>query len=126
MGAVIIDDSYNSNPVSMQAALGVLARYPGERIVVMGDMLELGETAIAQHQSMGQSARALGITQFIGLGPLTAEAVSAFGPAGKHAETVTQLLEALEALLIKYQDKAVILVKGSRGMKMERVVTALC
>jgi UDP-N-acetylmuramoyl-tripeptide--D-alanyl-D-alanine ligase len=126
MGAVIIDDSYNSNPVSMRAALGVLARYPGERIVVMGDMLELGETAIAQHQSIGQSARALGITQFIGLGPLTAEAVSAFGSAGKHAETITQLLEALEALLIKYQNKAVILVKGSRGMKMERVVTALC
>ena len=125
-GAVVIDDSYNSNPVSMQAALNVLARYPGERIVVMGDMLELGETAIAQHQSMGQCARALGITQFLGFGPLTAEAVAAFGSAGKHAQTITQLLEALEALLIKYQNNAVILVKGSRGMKMERVVTALC
>jgi UDP-N-acetylmuramoyl-tripeptide--D-alanyl-D-alanine ligase len=126
MGATIIDDTYNSNPVSMRAALNVLARYPGERIVVMGDMLELGNTAIQQHQSIGQHAHALGLTQFVGFGPLTAEAVAAFGPTGKHVETVTQLLEALETLLIKYQNKAVILVKGSRVMKMERVVTALC
>jgi UDP-N-acetylmuramoyl-tripeptide--D-alanyl-D-alanine ligase len=126
MGAVIIDDSYNANPVSMQAALNVLARYPGEQIVVMGDMLELGETAIQQHQSIGRTARDLGIKHFFGIGPLSAEAVSAFGPTGKHLETLTQLLEALEALLIKYEEKAIILVKGSRGMKMERVVTALC
>lgn len=126
MGAIIIDDSYNANPSSMQVALDVLARYQGERIVVMGDMLELGETAIAHHHAAGEHARALGVTHFFGLGSLAAEAVAAFGSTGKHFKTMTQLLEALEVLMIKYQDKAIILVKGSRSMKMERVVTALC
>ena len=125
-GAVVIDDTYNANPVSVQAALAVLSQYPGKQILVMGDMLELGDTAVEQHQLIGTQARSLGVHALLGLGPLSEHAVAAFGENGQHFETVDALSERLQGLLKHYQKEAVILVKGSRGMKMEKVVAAIC
>lgn len=125
-GAVLIDDTYNANPASMRAALSVLSGYSGTRIVVMGDMLELGDGAADYHFEMGQIANRLGVRHFFGLGPLTTHAVRGFGAEGKHFETALALSDALKPLLKELQDNAVVLVKGSRGMKMEQVVNLLC
>lgn len=121
-GAQIFDDTYNANPASLQAGLEVLATVPGERFLVLGDMAELGTDTRAWHAEAGQRARALGIQRLFGLGPFTREAVATFGAAGRHFDTHQELITALEAEL---HADAILLVKGSRRMKMETVVNAL-
>lgn len=118
-GAVLIDDSYNANPTSLRAALKVLAQMTGKKILVLGDMGELGEEAIRLHAEIGAEARHLGVTEILALGELTPYAVQEFGPNGRHFERLEDLLATLD----KHLDaNSTVLVKGSRFMRMERVV----
>ncbi|MDO8925857.1 MAG: UDP-N-acetylmuramoyl-tripeptide--D-alanyl-D-alanine ligase [Sideroxyarcus sp.] len=118
-GAMLIDDTYNANPASMHAALEVLAQTRGKRIFVLGDMGELGDGAAQFHREIGITARELGIEKMFALGSLSAGAVQEFGAGARHFESV----EELNAELDKEMDaQTTVLVKGSRFMKMERVV----
>ncbi len=118
----IIDDSYNANPISMRAALAVLATAKGSKLLVMGDMLELGKEEVMLHQKIGEEAKALGIDRLFGVGALTIAAVHAFGTGASHYEDKPSLIAALRQHL---NSNTTVLVKGSRGMRMEDVVTAL-
>lgn len=118
-GAVVIDDTYNANPASMHAALEVLAQAAGKRIFVLGDMGELGDDAVQFHHEIGVAARELGIERMFALGAMSAGAVSEFGTGAQHFADI----EALQTVLEKEMDaQTTVLVKGSRFMKMERVV----
>ena len=118
----LIDDSYNANPESLQAALDVLTLSDEDSWLVLGDMGELGAAAAELHAAAGHMARAAGVTRLYGLGELAQQAVTAFaGPGGAYS-TLDELLDALQADL---SGPLHILVKGSRSMRMERVVAAL-
>lgn len=118
-GALLIDDTYNANPASMRAALQVLAQRPGQRIFVMGDMGELGEEATHFHAEIGALARQFGIQHLLALGSDSLAAVQAYGAGAAHFERIEDLCDALDALLAP---DVTVLVKGSRFMRMERVV----
>ncbi|MDR5172337.1 UDP-N-acetylmuramoyl-tripeptide--D-alanyl-D-alanine ligase [Methylobacillus flagellatus] len=121
-GALLIDDTYNANPASMRAAIDVLASQPGKRLLVVGDMGELGENEAALHAELGAYAKAAGVDALHALGGLTAKAVEAYGSGASHHETV----ESLAASLLPELDAdTTVLVKGSRFMRMERVVDLL-
>lgn len=118
-GATVIDDTYNANPASMHAALEVLAQAAGKRIFVLGDMGELGDDAVQFHHEIGIAARELGIERMFALGAMSAGAVGEFGAGAQHFADI----EALQTALEKEMDaQTTVLVKGSRFMKMERVV----
>ncbi len=121
-GANLIDDSYNANPDSACAAIDVLASLAGRRVLVLGDMGELGPDSAAMHAAVGAHARARGIEALLGIGTDTRRAVEAFGAGAGHHETLADLLDALESWL---QPGTTLLVKGSRFMRMERVVDHL-
>ena len=123
-GASIWDDTYNANPESTLAALEVLAAAPGQRrILVLGDMLELGAQAIAWHAEIGVQAKALGIDLLLASGPLSMQAVVAFDSADGHwFSSQADLLVALREVL---GPGTVILIKGSRGQRMEQILHAL-
>lgn len=118
-GSTFIDDSYNANPDSVLAALKVLSLHPGQKIVVLGDMGELGDEAPALHAQMGLAARLAGIDKLYALGDLTRETVEAFGAGAAHFERIEDLLAELGPAL---SADTTVLVKGSRFMQMERVV----
>ena len=121
-GATLIDDTYNANPESVRAAIEVLAQAPGKRVLVLGDMGELGERAMACHTEIGAYARAAGIDQLLALGDLSANTVTAFGSGGRHFSSIETLLDGVEHMLAP---SVTVLVKGSRFMQMERVVKAV-
>ncbi|MBI1285057.1 MAG: UDP-N-acetylmuramoyl-tripeptide--D-alanyl-D-alanine ligase [Thiobacillus sp.] len=118
-GSTFIDDTYNANPDSVKAALAVLAQQPGKKIMVLGDMGELGADAAAMHAQIGLAARAAGVDRLLALGELTRETVRAFGAGAMHFERIQELLAELENELTP---ETTVLVKGSRFMQMERVV----
>lgn len=118
-GAHVIDDTYNANPASMKAAIDVLAAQAGEKIFVMGDMGELGEDGVAMHTEIGRYAKNAGIQHLYGLGELTTQATSVFGHGGQHFDEVETLAAAIVRNL---NTQTTVLVKGSRFMRMERVV----
>ena len=118
-GATLIDDSYNANPASMHAALDVLAQSAGKKILVLGDMGELGEDAARLHGEIGAEALHFGVNQLLALGKLTLHAVHTFGPGARHFEHVEDLCAELDKSL---DTDSTVLVKGSRFMRMERVV----
>ena len=120
--ALLIDDTYNANPESVRAALAVLAATGGKKILVLGDMGELGKSAIDLHRTIGRDARNAGLDQLLTLGELSAYATEEFGKGGQHFKTIDELLNATESLLA---DDVTLLVKGSRFMHMERVVRQL-
>jgi len=120
-GAVVLDDSYNANPDSMRAAIDVLAASPGERWLAMGDMGEVGADGPAFHREIGAYARACGVTTLYAAGDLAREAVAAFGVGGRHFESVDVLAAHVADDL---RPGVCLLVKGSRFMRMERVVAA--
>jgi UDP-N-acetylmuramoyl-tripeptide--D-alanyl-D-alanine ligase len=124
-GAAIIDDTYNANPDSVRAAIDVLARAPGERWLVLGDMGEVGAQGPAFHREVGEYARARGIGRMLATGELMREAVASFGAHGEHFDSVDALADALEAQLRASGGGITLLVKGSRFMRMERVVAKL-
>jgi len=124
-GIKIMDDTYNANPVSVLAALAVLANCKGKKIFVMGDMLELGSHAVELHREIGEEAQRLGIDKMYGFGRWTAEATKAFGSQAKHYPDKATLIQSLEAEEAGQDEERMILIKGSRGMKMEEIVQAL-
>ena len=121
-GALVLDDTYNANPDSMRAAIDVLAAAPGTRCLVMGDMGEVGAQGPAFHREIGQYARERGVKRLYGLGMLSREAVAAFGEGAHHFDAVEPLIAAVAS---EAHAGATLLVKGSRFMKMERVVASL-
>ncbi|MDO9636367.1 MAG: UDP-N-acetylmuramoyl-tripeptide--D-alanyl-D-alanine ligase [Thiobacillus sp.] len=118
-GATFIDDTYNANPDSVKAALAVLAQQPGRKVLVLGDMGELGADAVTMHAQIGLVARDAGIDRLLALGDLSRETVGAFGAGAMHFERIQELLAELENELTA---DTTVLVKGSRFMQMERVV----
>ena len=121
-GARVLDDSYNANPSSLTAGLGVLGSLSGESWLVLGDMAELGEASRDAHVSAGREARAAGVTRLYAVGELAAKAVEAFGAGGQWFPDV----EALTAALVpSLRPGVTVLVKGSRMNRLERVVGAL-
>jgi UDP-N-acetylmuramoyl-tripeptide--D-alanyl-D-alanine ligase len=121
-GALVIDDTYNANPDSMRAAIDVLAALPGRRIFVMGDMGEVGEAAGQFHDEIGGYAKSRGIEQLFALGELSAAAAHNFDGGGAHFKKLEELVAALKIELVP---NVAVLVKGSRFMRMERVVEAI-
>jgi UDP-N-acetylmuramoyl-tripeptide--D-alanyl-D-alanine ligase len=125
---LVLDDAYNANPASVRAALDTaVAHRRGRRlIVVLGDMLELGEAAEAEHREVGRLVAAAGAAEFVGLGPHMAAAVEAARAAGlAEAWAAPTSEEAVAHLLKRLAPGDLVLVKGSRGMRMERVSDAL-
>ena len=120
-GATVIDDTYNANPDSMRAAIDVLAAYPAPRILVVGDMGEVGAQGKEFHEEIGAYAQTRGIDTVLATGEL-ARHLAASG--AQHYEQFDELLAALDKKLGSNTD-ATVLVKGSRFMKMERVVQHL-
>jgi UDP-N-acetylmuramoyl-tripeptide--D-alanyl-D-alanine ligase len=112
----LVDDTYNANPDSARAAVDVLAELPGPRLLVLGDMGEVGDQGPQFHAEVGEHARECGIEQLFTLGEQSA------GMAGRHFDDIDSLNAAVLAQLRSVQS---VLVKGSRFMKMERVVEAI-
>jgi len=121
-GMTVIDDSYNANPDSVRAAIDVLAAAPGRTVLVLGDMGEVGDEGPDFHSEVGRYARERGIGRVLALGESTAHTVAAFGEGARHFATLDDLAAALERVR---GEGATVLVKGSRFMRMERVVAAL-
>jgi UDP-N-acetylmuramoyl-tripeptide--D-alanyl-D-alanine ligase len=121
-GWIVIDDTYNANPASLYAALQVLAGQPGERWLVLGDMLELGPSSRKLHAEMGEAASALGVQRLFAIGEQTTATVDAFGTGATLFSDHDALVAALGARL---HPGVACLVKGSRSMSMERVVQAI-
>jgi UDP-N-acetylmuramoyl-tripeptide--D-alanyl-D-alanine ligase len=121
-GATVLDDTYNANPDSMKAGLEVLSRMRAPRWFVMGDIGELGETAPQLHAEVGAAAAAQGIEKLLTLGEVSRNAAQAFGAGAEHFDDLEALLVYLDG---KLTANASVLVKGSRFMRMERVVDHL-
>lgn len=121
-GALVIDDTYNANPDSVRAAIDVLAQTAAPRALVLGDMGEVGNDGRQFHEEIGAYARACGIEHFFTLGDLATYAATAFGAGATHFSDADSLNQAVEAMLTP---GTTVLVKGSRFMKMERVVQHL-
>jgi UDP-N-acetylmuramoyl-tripeptide--D-alanyl-D-alanine ligase len=122
-GSRVVDDSYNANPSSLAAALAAVAAQPGEHWLVLGDMFELGADAARLHADCGAQARAAGFSRLLTLGEHSAEATRAFGAGARHFAADEAALAA--AVLEGIGPQVTVLVKGSRGMKMERIVRRL-
>ncbi|WP_455376333.1 UDP-N-acetylmuramoyl-tripeptide--D-alanyl-D-alanine ligase [Kaarinaea lacus] len=121
-GSCIINDTYNANPTSLQAGLAVLAACEGKRILVLGDMGELGQDVEQFHSQAGEMAAKANVDQLFTLGKFSKRATTAFGNNAMHYEDVDRLIADLRDSLTA---DTTVLVKGSRMMRMERVVTAL-
>jgi UDP-N-acetylmuramoyl-tripeptide--D-alanyl-D-alanine ligase len=121
-GVTVFDDSYNANPSSVIAAAEFLAGQDGTSVLVLGDMAELGEQEADLHNQVGLAAKRAGVNRLFACGELCKEAVSSFGEGGQWFESAQEVSGALTTTL---QGDWNILVKGSRAMRMERVVVAL-
>ena len=121
-GSLLLDDSYNANPDSVRAAIDVLAAMSGCKILVLGDMGEIGGSGAALHEEVGDYARQQGVDRLFALGELSAQSVARFGSGGQHFQQIEALIRATKAEL---SAETVVLIKGSRFMAMERVVAAL-
>ncbi|MBI4742144.1 MAG: UDP-N-acetylmuramoyl-tripeptide--D-alanyl-D-alanine ligase [Betaproteobacteria bacterium] len=121
-GAVLLDDTYNANPDSVRAAIDVLAATVGKKILVLGDMGELGWMSGQLHDEIGGYAKSQGVDRLFALGECSRLAAHNFGAGGRHFKKIDDLIKALKAELAP---DATVLVKGSRFMRMERVVQAI-
>jgi UDP-N-acetylmuramoyl-tripeptide--D-alanyl-D-alanine ligase len=125
-GLHVIDDSYNANPASIRAALEVLSMQTGMKVFVMGDMGELGEDSAALHKQAGKMAKQMGIESCYTLGEQTVLTAQAFGSHAQSFKEANKLVNALKKELRANSDRPInILVKGSRAMKMERLIELL-
>ena len=122
-GAAVIDDSYNANPDSVRAAIDVLAARPGHRVLVLGDMGEVGEQGGQFHDEVGGYAKSMGVDRLFTLGEMSRAASGNFGSGARHFDRVEDLVAALRPEL---DGRVTVLVKGSRFMRMERVVDGIC
>jgi UDP-N-acetylmuramyl pentapeptide synthase len=127
-GVRILDDTYNANPASMQAALATAVAHRGgsRLVVVLGDMLELGTAAESAHREVGRQVAAAGVGLFVAMGPQMRTAVEVARQQGLaeayHAATFE---DAVAHLLKRLAAGDLVLIKGSRGMRMERIADAL-
>lgn len=130
-GATVLDDSYNSSPAALRRSLDVLAasRPAGRRVAVLGEMLELGDRAVDLHEASGRHAAAAGVARLVTVGGPPAERLgTAALEAGMPAGSVTHVATADEAAALLEADVRrgdLVLVKGSRGIGTDRVVTRL-
>jgi len=121
-GVRVIDDTYNANPDSVRAAIDVLAVHAAPRVLILGDMGEVGTEGPEFHREIGRDAKRAGIDRLLAAGAQVKESVAAFGTGAEHFDDV----EALAACAVTtVPANATVLVKGSRFMRMERVVAAL-
>lgn len=120
---LLLDDSYNANVGSMTAAVQVLAEMPGYRVLVVGDMAELGAESEACHVQVGEAAKAAGIDRVLSVGKQS-HVISTASGVGEHFADKTALITRLKSLIAE-QQVITILVKGSRSAAMEEVVRAL-
>ena len=120
--ATLFDDSYNANPLSVEAAAEFLASLPGESWLVLGDMKELGDDAAELHREVGEAARASGVNRLFAYGVLAASAAEGFGENASWFATLDALVDEL---CTGMNSDVTVLVKGSRSMRMERVVDAI-
>jgi UDP-N-acetylmuramoyl-tripeptide--D-alanyl-D-alanine ligase len=120
--ARVIDDTYNANPASVTAALQVLREAKGERMLVLGDMAELGSAAAAIHKRIGELCKNLGIDRLYAVGELSRLAVEAFGEHGQHFANPAELIDAVTD---RMHADMTLLVKGSRVMQMDKIVAAI-
>ena len=121
-GAEILDDTYNANPDSVRAGIDVLAATIGRKIFVLGDMGEIGEASGQYHDEIGGYAKSQGIDRLFAFGDAAQQAVRNFGEGARHFCNIEKLVAAVDKEL---GPETTVLVKGSRFMKMERVVDAL-
>ena len=121
-GVRVIDDSYNANPTSVNAAVDILTGFTGRTVLVLGDIGELGEWAEQGHRDVGAYAAGK-VSALYAVGPLMVHAVNAFGEHARHFANQTDLIAALGA---EQDTQTTILIKGSRSAAMENVVAALC
>jgi UDP-N-acetylmuramoyl-tripeptide--D-alanyl-D-alanine ligase len=122
-GAVVIDDSYNANPSSLSAALAVIAQFSNDKWLVIGEMGELGAVTDTAHVAAGVDAKAVGVKRLFGIGSATAATVRAFGAGAEWFEDMTSLIASVSAAL---GPDVLLLVKGSRSNRLERLVASLC
>lgn len=120
-GVTWIDDCYNANPLSMRSALKTLARVANGRptVALLGDMLELGSYSERAHSELGELLRAAALERFVAVGPMMCYAAAAYGPG---CDAVESSLAARDLIRDAIPPGAVVLVKGSRGMRMERIL----
>jgi UDP-N-acetylmuramoyl-tripeptide--D-alanyl-D-alanine ligase len=122
----VIDDTYNANSASVKVAIDLLAQYTGAHLLILGDMAELGLHSEQEHLTIGQYAFDQGIEQLLTIGELTKQTSLAFGQKGTnkalHFSSKLQLTAYLQKTLLQNSKKLTILVKGSRGTKMEEIV----
>ena len=121
-GAVVLDDTYNANPDSVRAGIDVLAATVGRKLLVLGDMGEIGEMSGQFHDEVGGYAKSQGIDRLFALGEASALAARNFGAGGVHFAQLEELVAALKA---EMRPETTVLVKGSRFMRMERIVEAV-
>ncbi|VVD88541.1 UDP-N-acetylmuramoyl-tripeptide--D-alanyl-D-alanine ligase [Pandoraea terrigena] len=124
-GVTLIDDTYNANPDSVRAAIDVLAQTPAPRVLVLGDMGEVGDNGPAFHREVGEYAAQRGVDRLLAMGDQTQASVAAFGSGGEHFSDMTDVAPLVAELNATLSAPATILVKGSRFMRMERVLEQL-
>ncbi|WP_301102900.1 UDP-N-acetylmuramoyl-tripeptide--D-alanyl-D-alanine ligase [Propionivibrio sp.] len=121
-GAVLLDDSYNANPDSVRAGIDVLAATIGKKILVLGDMGEIGDMTGQFHDEIGGYAKSQGVDRLLAFGESSALAAHNFGAGGQHFKKIETLIAALSSALTP---GTTVLIKGSRFMRMERVADAV-
>ncbi|MCE3237616.1 MAG: murF [Gammaproteobacteria bacterium] len=121
-GTRVINDTYNANPFSLQAAINTLATFPGTRILILGDMKELGPDEKKLHSQAGEKIRTAGIQYLFTLGELSKSATEAFGEGAEHFTEYNTLVSALQPYLTSDHT---LLIKGSRSMRMERIINTI-
>ncbi len=121
----VVDDSYNANPDSVRAAIDVLAELPGPRLLVLGDMGEVGDQGPQFHAEVGAYARERNIEKLAATGELSAQAAMQFVAGGSTTSHHVDMPALIDAVLGALPHVASVLVKGSRFMKMEQVVAAI-
>ena len=121
-GAAILDDTYNANPDSVRAGIDVLASTIGRKILILGDMGEIGEACGQYHDEIGGYAKSQGLDRLYALGEASKQAVRNFGEGARHFADADKLIATVDKEL---GPETTVLIKGSRFMRMERVANAL-
>ena len=121
-GSIVLDDTYNANPDSVRAGIDVLAATVGKKILVLGDMGEIGDMTGQFHDEVGGYAKSQGIDRLLALGDSSALAAHNFGAGGRHFKKIEDLIGSL---IDDLTPETTVLIKGSRFMRMERVSDAV-
>ncbi|MCO7198190.1 UDP-N-acetylmuramoyl-tripeptide--D-alanyl-D-alanine ligase [Pseudoalteromonas sp. OANN1] len=121
----VVDDTYNANVKSVNAAIDLLASMSGYKVLALGDMAELGEDAREYHREVGEYAKQQGIDELFSLGVLSSSASNVFEKPNRHFSTRENLMKALRVVLAEQSGQCTVIVKGSRSARMELLVEEL-